>query len=297
MASPDDSITIPQYLATKPESSTLSNYSYGYLNIGVEDLEIGKNYTFSFNAEFENDPYGYADVFDSLSNTFLVCGLQKVSGDNVTINKIKKVPNSENRYYTTFKWDWINRESQYSERSYLEVRLGGATIKFSKFQIEEGLEPTKYEPWLKNYYREYINFPWTTTVPTTQSGLTFTYDIKANPHLVNIQGTATAQTLFFLFGKNTTTLQRFFSKGRYLLEGGSDKAYLSFICGNKKYISRGDPVVIDIPEDSNDGYVDLRIPKDTVFAESGEDITFSLKRIEDCNDEISFNLDLEYMIK
>ena len=129
-----DSIVVTQ---EKIDNTNIaSNYTNGYFNIGINDLEYKKEYILSF--DFTPTKMLIANVTEL---NILVNGLQAfVTKNNFVLNKKSRI---------TVKFTF----AKMGEKQYIEIRNAGMSGLFENFQIEENKVATTYSPYHRNKYQ------------------------------------------------------------------------------------------------------------------------------------------------
>lgn len=129
-----DSIVVTQ---EKIDNTNIaSNYTNGYFNIGINDLEYKKEYILSF--DFTPTKMLIANVTEL---NILVNGLQAfVTKNNFVLNKKSRI---------TVKFTFAKT----GEKQYIEIRNAGMSGLFENFQIEENKVATTYSPYHRNKYQ------------------------------------------------------------------------------------------------------------------------------------------------
>lgn len=122
---PGDSIVVTQTKAQQNDNT--SSYLNGYFNIGIGNLEAGKEYTFSYDVKPTNM---------LLSNPIpivLLDGKRTVRNTETPIIELNK----------TTRMTYVFKDTP-EELRYLEIRTGGMSGIYSNFQIEKGGVATEY---------------------------------------------------------------------------------------------------------------------------------------------------------
>ena len=129
-----DSIVVTQ---EKINSTNIaSNYTNGYFNIGINDLEYKKEYILSF--DFTPTKMLIANVTEL---NILVNGLKAfVAKNNFVLNKKSRI---------TVEFTFVKS----GEKQYIEIRNAGMSGLFENFQIEENKVATTYSPYHRNKYQ------------------------------------------------------------------------------------------------------------------------------------------------
>lgn len=129
-----DSIVVTQ---EKIDNTNIaSNYTNGYFNIGINDLEYKKEYILSF--DFTPTKMLIANVTEL---NILVNGFQAfVTKNNFVLNKKSRI---------TVKFTF----AKMGEKQYIEIRNAGMSGLFENFQIEENKVATTYSPYHRNKYQ------------------------------------------------------------------------------------------------------------------------------------------------
>lgn len=135
---------------------------------------------------------------------------------------------------------------------YISYGAGDFTFTFDKLQVEEGSTATSYEPYhqgpetvtIPYSGKNLIKFPYYDTTKT-EKGITFTVGDDGS---ITVNGTATANTMFFLSGVAIYTIY----KGTYTLSGcpsgGSNTTYCQ-VLGSSDYIDIGNGVTRTYSQD------------------------------------------------
>ncbi len=129
-----DSIVVTQEKINNTNNA--SNYTNGYFNIGINDLEYKKEYILSF--DFTPTKMLIANV---TGLNILVNGIQTYAAkNNFVLNKKSRI---------TVKFTFTKS----GERQYIEIRNAGMSGLFENFQIEENKVATTYSPYHRNKYQ------------------------------------------------------------------------------------------------------------------------------------------------
>ena len=129
-----DSIVVTQEKINNTD--IVSNYTNGYFNIGINDLEYKKEYILSF--DFTPTKMLIANVTEL---NILVNGLQMfVTKNNFVLNKKSRI---------TVKFTFVKT----GEKQYIEIRNAGMSGLFENFQIEENKVATTYSLYHRNKYQ------------------------------------------------------------------------------------------------------------------------------------------------
>lgn len=129
-----DSIVVTQEKINNTD--IVSNYTNGYFNIGINDLEYKKEYILSF--DFTPTKMLIANVTEL---NILVNGLQVfVTKNNFVLNKKSRI---------TVKFTFVKT----GEKQYIEIRNAGMSGLFENFQIEENKVATTYSLYHRNKYQ------------------------------------------------------------------------------------------------------------------------------------------------
>lgn len=138
-----DSIVVTQEKINNTD--IVSNYTNGYFNIGINDLEYKKEYILSF--DFTPTKMLIANVTEL---NILVNGLQAfVTKNNFVLNKKSRI---------TVKFTFVKT----GEKQYIEIRNAGMSGLFENFQIEENKVATTYSLYHRNKYqipKEILDLP------------------------------------------------------------------------------------------------------------------------------------------
>ena len=129
-----DSIVVTQEKINNTDIA--SNYTNGYFNIGINDLEYKKEYILSF--DFTPTKMLIANV---TKLNILVNGLQVFNTkNNFVLNKKSRI---------TVKFTFVKT----GEKQYIEIRNAGMSGLFENFQIEENKVATTYSLYHRNKYQ------------------------------------------------------------------------------------------------------------------------------------------------
>lgn len=129
-----DSIVVTQEKIN--DTNITNNYTNGYFNIGINDLEYKKEYILSF--DFTPTKMLIANVTEL---NILVNGFQgHVAKNNFVLNKKSRI---------TVKFTFAKS----GEKQYIEIRNAGMSGLFENFQIEENKVATTYSPYHRNKYQ------------------------------------------------------------------------------------------------------------------------------------------------
>lgn len=129
-----DSIVVTQEKINNTD--IVSNYTNGYFNIGINDLEYKKEYILSF--DFTPTKMLIANVTEL---NILVNGLQAfATKNNFVLNKKSRI---------TVKFTFVKT----GEKQYIEIRNAGMSGLFENFQIEENKVATTYSLYHRNKYQ------------------------------------------------------------------------------------------------------------------------------------------------
>lgn len=129
-----DSIVVTQEKINNTDIT--SNYTNGYFNIGINDLEYKKEYILSF--DFTPTKMLIANVTEL---NILVNGLQVFNTkNNFVLNKKSRI---------TVKFTFVKT----GEKQYIEIRNAGMSGLFENFQIEENKVATTYSLYHRNKYQ------------------------------------------------------------------------------------------------------------------------------------------------
>lgn len=129
-----DSIVVTQEKIN--DINNVNNYTNGYFNIGINDLEYKKEYILSF--DFTPTKMLIANV---TKLNILVNGFQGYVGEN------NFVLNKKSRIAVKFTF------AKSGEKQYIEIRNAGMSGLFENFQIEENKVATIYSPYHRNKYQ------------------------------------------------------------------------------------------------------------------------------------------------
>lgn len=129
-----DSIVVTQEKINNTDIA--SNYTNGYFNIGINDLEYKKEYILSF--DFTPTKMLIANVTEL---NILVNGIRVfVTKNNFVLNKKSRI---------TVKFTFVKT----GEKQYIEIRNAGMSGLFENFQIEENKVATTYSLYHRNKYQ------------------------------------------------------------------------------------------------------------------------------------------------
>lgn len=129
-----DSIVVTQEKINNTDVA--SNYTNGYFNIGINDLEYKKEYILSF--DFTPTKMLIANVTEL---NILVNGLRSfATKNNFVLNKKSRI---------TVKFTFVKT----GEKQYIEIRNAGMSGLFENFQIEENKVATTYSLYHRNKYQ------------------------------------------------------------------------------------------------------------------------------------------------
>lgn len=129
-----DSIVVTQEKINNTDIA--SDYTNGYFNIGINDLEYKKEYILSF--DFTPTKMLIANVTEL---NILVNGLRAfVTKNNFVLNKKSRI---------TVKFTFVKT----GEKQYIEIRNTGMSGLFENFQIEENKVATTYSLYHRNKYQ------------------------------------------------------------------------------------------------------------------------------------------------
>lgn len=129
-----DSIVVTQEKINNTDIA--SNYTNGYFNIGINDLEYKKEYILSF--DFTPTKMLIANVTEL---NILVNGIRVfVAKNNFVLNKKSRI---------TVKFTFVKT----GEKQYIEIRNAGMSGLFENFQIEENKVATTYSLYHRNKYQ------------------------------------------------------------------------------------------------------------------------------------------------
>lgn len=129
-----DSIVVTQEKINNTDIA--SNYTNGYFNIGINDLEYKKEYILSF--DFTPTKMLIANVTEL---NILVNGIRVFAAkNNFVLNKKSRI---------TVKFTFVKT----GEKQYIEIRNAGMSGLFENFQIEENKVATTYSLYHRNKYQ------------------------------------------------------------------------------------------------------------------------------------------------